>query len=387
MSSSDPQSTSVPGAERPPSSPYVTALKASLGVVTVLAGVAFAVAARDVLVLVVVSLLLAIGLQASRRWLLRRGLSRGWTVAVIILVEVAIAALLATLVVPRVISEFTRLIEQAPGQLRRESPASLLGVLNERFDLAGKVESFEADLPKILASGAGDVGALIFGVVTVAILTTYFTVGMPALRRGVSAVLRRDDRESFEAILEESTERVGGYIRGNLLISLIAGLTSFVALLVIGVPSAAALAFFVALVDLVPIVGAIIGAGAAVFVAAFVGTPQMIATAIFFLVYQQVENYVIQPRVMRGAIDMPAAAVIVAVLIGGSLLGIVGALAALPLAAIAKVALDSLYLDERVEAVRAEERRPWFMHGSSRRGSGSGDGTPANEARYTEERP
>ena len=344
----------APSGREEPSSPYVVALKATAGGVTVLALVGFLVLARVVLLLVLVSLVLAIGLQPSRKWLERHGLSPRWTTTVILLIEAAVVALLAVLVVPTVIREGVQLVEQTPGYLRQQDPSSLLGGLAERFDLADRAESFSARLPGITASLAPEIAGLIFGLVTVLILTTYFTVGMPRIQRAVARVLWRGDRADFQAILDTSTERVSGYITGNLLISLIAGVTSFAALLIIGVPSAAALALFVALTDLIPIVGAIAGAAVATAVAALAGTPQMIATAIFFVVYQQVENYVIQPRVMRNAIDMSAATVIVAVLIGGSVLGITGALLALPLAAIAKVVLENLYLDERVESVSSK---------------------------------
>lgn len=338
-------------------SPYTTGLKATAGAVTVLAVVALLIAARLALVLVIISFVLALGFQPARKWLERRGLSRRWTVAVIILVEAVVAAFLAVVVAPTVVREFVDLVEQAPQLLREQSPDSLLGGLDERFDLASRVESFRARLPDITASLLAEVTTLIFGLVTIVVLTTYFTAGMPGIQRAVARLLWREDREDFETIIDTSTERVGGYIRGNLLISVIAGVTSFVGLLLIGVPSAAALAFFVAITDLIPVVGAIAGAGTAILVAAFAGTAQMIATAIFFLVYQQVENYVIQPRVMRKAIDMSAATVIVAVLIGGTLLGITGALLALPMAAIIKVVIDNLYLEERVETVRKEDGR------------------------------
>jgi predicted PurR-regulated permease PerM len=108
----------------------------------------------------------------------------------------------------------------------------------------------------------------------------------------------------------------------------------------------------VALTDLIPTIGALLGALAGAVVAAFVGLPQFILTAAFFLVYQQVENYVIGPRVMRRAIDMSAAAVITAVLIGGSLAGFVGALLALPVAAIIKISVRELFVERRLARVR-----------------------------------
>jgi predicted PurR-regulated permease PerM len=200
---------------------------------------------------------------------------------------------------------------------------------------------------------AGSATTMVLGSLTVLVLTIYFTIRLPRMRASVASLLHPEDRQEFEGILEESIQRVGGYVLGNLAISAIAGVTTFIALLLIGVPFAAALAFFTAIMDLIPTVGALIAALVATIVAAFVGVPQLIATAAFFLVYQQVENYLIQPRVMRRAIDMSAPMVILAVLIGGTLLGVIGALLALPVAAIIKVAFRELYLEDRREEVRS----------------------------------
>jgi predicted PurR-regulated permease PerM len=157
-------------------------------------------------------------------------------------------------------------------------------------------------------------------------------------------------REQGSEILGESLERVGGYVSGNIAVSVIAGVCAWIALAIIGVPFAVALAMWVAIADLIPTVGATLGALVAVIVAAFSSIPDAIATAIYFIVYQQVENYVIVPRVMKQAIDLSPAAVIIAVLIGGSLAGFAGALLALPVAAIIKVVLRELWLEDRVKA-------------------------------------
>jgi predicted PurR-regulated permease PerM len=138
-------------------------------------------------------------------------------------------------------------------------------------------------------------------------------------------------------VLDESLAKVGGYVSGNILISIIAGGLSFAAFLLIGVPFPAALAMWVAFTDLIPAVGATLGAIVCVLVAAFSGVGTAVITAIYFIVYQQVENYLIAPRVMKRAIDLSPAAVILSTLIGGSLAGFAGALLALPIAATIKV--------------------------------------------------
>ena len=155
-------------------------------------------------------------------------------------------------------------------------------------------------------------------------------------------------------MLGEALQKIGGYVSGNILTSLIAGVTALIALAIIGLPFAVALAMWVAVADLIPAVGATLGAIPAVIVAFFSSTGDGVFTLIFFIVYQQLENYVVVPRVMREAVDLSPAAVIVSTLIGGSLAGFAGALLALPLAAAIKVVVNALVIGPRLAATPGE---------------------------------
>jgi predicted PurR-regulated permease PerM len=328
-------------------------MKAAAGVLVVIFLANMVVRVQNVLILLLVSLVLAIGFQPAVQWFMSRGLPRGVAVAGIFLTGLAIVGGFLALVLPIVIREVAELVAAAPGYLARaqqESP--LLADLDQRFNLVEGLQSLGRNLPTTVLSFVRSFTAFVFNTLTVFILTIYFATAMPAIRRGVAELLERERREDFEGILEESIQRVGGYVLGQLTLGAIAGVTSFIALSLLGIPYAAALAFWVALTDLIPTIGALLGALVGVVVAAFVGLPQFIGTAVFFLVYQQVENYVIGPRVMRRAIDMSAAAVITAVLIGGSLAGFVGALLALPVAAIIKISVRELFVERRLARVR-----------------------------------
>jgi predicted PurR-regulated permease PerM len=152
-------------------------------------------------------------------------------------------------------------------------------------------------------------------------------------------------------ILEQSLSRIGGYVSGNLLISVIAGTLAFAVLELLGVPFAAALGFWVAIADLVPSVGAMLGAVLCVLVASFSSGGHAIAVAAYFVVYQRVENYFILPRIMTKAINLSAPTVIVTLLVGGSLAGLEGALIALPIAAAVKVVLREVWPAGRTTSV------------------------------------
>jgi len=153
--------------------------------------------------------------------------------------------------------------------------------------------------------------------------------------------------------LEESLARIGGYVSGNLLISIIAGTLAFVVLELLGVPFAAALGFWVAIADLIPSVGAMLGAVLCVIVALSSSGADGIAVAVYFVVYQRIENYFILPRIMTKAIDLSAPTVIVTLLVGASLAGLGGALIALPVAAAVKVVIREVWLAGRTTPVTA----------------------------------
>ena len=327
-------------------------MKVTVGVLVVLLLANALATISDILVLILVSLVLAFGFQPALAWMERRGVRRGVSVALGLLGAMLLLGLFFWLVLPDIISEIAALVERAPGYYERakeEFPA-LAGL----GDVEEKIRELGSNVASSVVGVIGSVTSFIFNSLTVLILTIYFTINLPKMRRGVAVMLGREDRKEFQEIYDESVRRVGGYVLGNLLVSGIAGVVSFIALTIIGVPFTAALAFLTAVLDLIPTIGALIAAVLASVVAAFAGVPALIATAAFYLIYQQVENYVIQPRVMGKTIEMSAPVIILAVLIGGTLLGVIGALLAIPIAAIIKVMIMELYLEDRVERIKNE---------------------------------
>jgi predicted PurR-regulated permease PerM len=165
---------------------------------------------------------------------------------------------------------------------------------------------------------------------TVLILTLYFLSSFNSIKGTAYRLVPRSRRARFSLISDEVLNRVGGYVAGAVVVALIAGVTSLVWVSSLGIPYPLALALIVTLTDVIPLIGATIGAVIVTTVAFFVSLPVGIATGIFFIVYQQMENYLIYPRVMSRSVDVNPAAAIVGALIGGTLLGFVGALLAVP---------------------------------------------------------
>jgi predicted PurR-regulated permease PerM len=311
----------------------------------------------SVLVLLVISFVLGLGLQPAIKSLVRRGMKRGWAVAIILTAALLVIVAFLALVIPAIVRETGNLIEKAPGYLQSpEGQASIFGRLDEQFDLQTKLRDLAEEVPSAALGLVTSVGTFVFNFLTVLILTSIIAIRLPSMKKSIARLLVGEQRQDFEEIIEESIDRVGGYVVGNLTTSGIAGVVTFGFCAIFGIPYAAALGFGMALFDLIPTIGAIIGLVAVTIVAYFDGgTALAIGTAVFFALYQQIENYVIQPRVMKRAIDMSPGAVIIAVMIGGSLMGVLGSLLALPIAAIIKIAIQELFLEDRLEAIERTE--------------------------------
>jgi len=336
--------------------------RATVGVVLVLIAFSIALLVRNVLVLVLIAAVLAMGLEPAVRFMMRRlKMRRPWAVTTVILIGVGVVILLLVLIVPPFVREIRNFARDIPGFIDRLQNASgLVGDLEARFHLSERLRELAANIPNAISGSFSTIfgvtkslAATTFNVLTVFVLTIYFMGRLPNIRDGIVALMPAAKRGSYANTLDESIRRISGYVSGNIVISLIAGGVSFVFLIVLGIPFAAALAVIVAFTDLIPTIGAILGMVVCAAVAFFSGVVPGVITLIFFTVYQQVENYVIGPRVMRDAVDLSPIAVVLSVLIGGALLGFVGGLLALPVAAAAKVVIRDLWLRERLEKIRA----------------------------------
>lgn len=317
---------------------------AGCGLLVVALGALVVYNVRDLLVQVAVAAFIALSLDPAVRWLIRHKVRRSYAVGIIFVSFLAVLGGIMWLAVPPLVSEATRLASDFPGYLdtlRGRSPT--LRAVEARFDLQPRLDQFAANFitwiqGDALAFGQRFLGAL-FSALLVVALTIYFMADLPRLRRAIVRVFPSRQRPQVSHAVNVVIDKVGAYMIGNLVISAIAGITTFVALLALDVPFALPLAFFVALTDLIPLVGATIGAVVCTVVAAATVDlwPNAILVGAFFVLYQQLENYLIAPRVLRDSVNMPSVAVLLAALLGGSVLGLVGALMAIPIAAAVKV--------------------------------------------------
>jgi predicted PurR-regulated permease PerM len=304
---------------------------------------------QSALILVLLSLFVAISLEPIVGWLCRLGMRRGFGVAIVLFLFAGILGGFLALVIPPVASETTSFIHSIPGWLQQmHDHHSTLGKLEDRFHLIEKGQqqvSSGGAAPTVL-SGVLGASQLVLSTVTdfivVLTLTLYFLVGMPAVKRFGYRFVPGSHRPRVEELSEEILIRIGRFMLGNLATSAVAGLATFGWLQITHVPYSAALGIFVALMDLVPMVGSTIGGIVVSLIALAVSLPVAIATAVFYVAFRLAEDYLIMPRAMKYAVDVHPIVTVVAVLIGGALLGIIGALVAIPVAVALGLILDEV---------------------------------------------
>ncbi len=296
------------------------------------------VTVRDILVLIGLALFLAIGLEPAVSAMTRRKLPR-WAAVTIALVTglVVVGGFLAA-AVPPLARQASQFLTQAPTMLPRAfGHNSVLGQLDERFHLQPRLQQILSGDGSGLVNGLLGAGQVVFSAlsstVIVIVLTVYFLADLPRIRANLYRLVPHSRRPRAILLGDEIFAKVGGYVLGNLLISLIAGILTFIAVLLVGLPYPLLLSIFVALLDLVPVIGSTIAGGVVCLVALSVSLPACAAVTGFFVAYRLVEDYLLVPRIIGRVLKVPALVTVVAVLVGGALLGIVGALVAIPVAA------------------------------------------------------
>lgn len=318
-------------------SPFFIGMAAAAGVAVTYGLIQLLAGAEQILVLVGLALFLAIGMEPVVSWLVIHRFPRWLAVtAVFVVAFAAIGGFLAA-AIPVIVEQATALVDQAPEYLREaQDHNTFLGRLNERFHLQQAIGSALSSGGG-LTSGVLGAGKAVFGVLTdslvVVVLTIYFVFDLPRIRSTMYRLIPHSRRPRAILIGDDIFAKVGGYVLGNLAVSVIAGVLTLIWLLIFGVPYAALLAIAVAVLDLIPVVGSIIGGVLICLVALTVSLPVFLATVGFALVYRLVEDYLLVPKIIGNALKVPALVTVVAVLIGGALLGIIGALVSIPVAA------------------------------------------------------
>ena len=332
-----------------------------LQVVGVLLGVAVALwivwVSMRVITWVLVALFLALALEPGVRFLQDRGMKRrGAAAAVIYLLAIGFVALLAALLVPPLVDEVDGLADAAPGYVEDITAGrGPLGFLQTDYQIVDRVREATDSGGGSLLGGAGtvvDIGrGVITGVVgfiTIVFLTLFMILEGPTwVERGLGLIAPAS-RPRWRNVGHRIAATVSGYVTGNLLLSAIAGVSSTIAALVMGVPFALALGLVVAILDLIPLAGATLAGLLLTTVGFLTSVTAGIVLLVFFVLYQQIENHILQPLVYGRTVQLSPLVVLIAILVGTEVAGVLGALGAIPVAGTLQIVLQDWLAHRRM---------------------------------------
>nr|BFE58742.1 AI-2E family transporter [Dactylosporangium thailandense] len=319
-------------------SPLIIGFTAGLGLLLAYSAYLAVQNVRSILILIFIAMFLAIGLNPAVVRLVKWGVPRGLAVA-----AVGIGAMLVlcggiVALIPPLVQQSNDLVENLPHYIDNLQRNDQLNKLNDDYQLLDQLKSVATagNVTKALGGVWGGVQvafSAVFNILTVIILTLYFMAAFDRLKEGGYKLVPATRRDRVRLLGDEILAKVGAYLGGALAIAVVAGISSFVFLLILGIAYPYALAVLVAITDLIPQIGATLGAVVVSIVGFATSLQAGIACVIFFVVYQQVENYLIYPTVMRRAVKVSDLAAIISVLVGVALMGVVGALIAIPVVA------------------------------------------------------
>jgi len=328
-------------------SPFMIGMLAAFGVAVAYGLIELIVGARSVLIIIGLALFVAAGLDPVVGWLVRHRVPRWAAVLVVIGCAAAVAGGFLAAAIPPLASEATALAHQIPHYLHDlQDRNSGLGKLNVKYHIQDRLTKLVTNGGGSLAGGVLGAGKLVLttasSMLAIVVLSIYFLAGLPRIKVFAYQLVPHSRRPRAILIGDEILAKVGGYVLGNFITSVIAGLGTYFWLLAFGVPYPLLLGIFVALLDLIPVIGSTVGGAVVSLVALTVSLPVALATLAFYVAYRLAEDYLIVPRIMGRTVQVPAIVSLIAVLIGGVLLGIIGAFVAIPVAAAIRLLLHEI---------------------------------------------
>ena len=307
---------------------------------------------QRVLIWLLIAGFLALVLNPAVDFLQRRThMRRSLATMIVFLLGIAILAALTTVFVRPLIIEGQKLADDLPTYVDdARAGRGPIGALVERYNLeerlrdsSGQIREYLSEAGSRTAEIAGAIGTAIAGLLTIFVMTLLMLLEGPRLLRSATGAIPPHRRERVRLVAADCSRAITGYMTGNLLISVIAGTLAFILLVILDVPFAGVLALFVAVMDLIPLVGATIAAVVVTITAFVYSTTAGVASIVFFVLYQQLENHVLQPIVQAKTVHLSPLVVLVAVVMGVELAGVLGALLAIPVAGVIQVIARDLW--------------------------------------------
>ncbi|NBN91492.1 MAG: AI-2E family transporter [Actinobacteria bacterium] len=332
--------------------PFYFGFLAASGALVAIALLRALQSASQVFVLIIIALFLAMGLNPTVESLQSRKLSRSAAVSVVVFIAIGIIALFALVVIPPVASQGKDLLESAPQLLDSLRNNATINQLNNDY---GFIDSLEKKFEEWISDGkivSGAFGGVLgvgrtvlsgaFSALTVLVLTLYFLTSLPSVTKIFYRLAPASRRARISSIGDAIISRVGSFVGSQVLIAAFAALFVFALALALKLPYAAALAMVILFVALIPLIGHFIGGSIVILVALTQSPSKALLALILYTAYVQIENFIITPRIMKRALAIPGLVTIVAALLGTSLLGLVGGVLAVPIAAAILLIMDEV---------------------------------------------
>ena len=332
--------------------PFYFGFIATLGALTAILLMRALVSVSQIFVLILIALFLATGLNPAVEALRGKKLSRAMAVTIIFTSVIAFVIFFAFVVAPPVVTQGTQLINRAPQLLNDLTNYEAINKLNEQFglidNLQAKLKSVTSDGTLLVTTFGGVLGvgktilSGFFSFLTVLVLTLYFITSLPqALELGLSLV-PASRRDRVGSLTNAIIARVGSFVGSQVIIAIMAAVFVLILSIILSLPSPFAIAMIVLVCGLIPLVGHFIGISIVTIIALTQSVTLGLIAFVSYVVYVQIENYVVTPRIMKKTMSVPGAVTIIAALIGSSLLGLVGGLLAVPVAAAIILILDEV---------------------------------------------
>jgi predicted PurR-regulated permease PerM len=339
--------------------PFYFGFIATTGALTAFVLMRALASASQVFVLILVSLFLAIGLNPAVEAIRRRGTSRTTAVAIIFVAVLALVGVFIALVIPPLVRQTTYLIEIAPTLLQDLKANPQIASFNEQYaiidTLQKKLESVTSDGTLIFTAFGGVIGvgrtvlSGTFTALTILVLTLYFITSLKEATAIGLKLVPASRRPRVALLVDAIIARVGAFVGSQILIAAMASVFVTILSLILGLPSPISIGIIVFVCALIPLIGHFLGSGIVTLIAATQSVVIGVVAFVAYVVYVQIENYVVTPRIMKRSLNLPGAVTIIAALIGTSLLGLVGGLLAVPVAA------SIILIMEEVVFPRAEQ--------------------------------
>lgn len=323
---------------------FQVGLTGTIGVLlAIVLGMAIAQTAT-ILTYVGIALFIALGLDPLVKLLVGRKVSRPLAVSIVVSAFLGAIALLFWAVIPAVLRESINLIERIPtivndvvsNDLISRWDAQLGGAITSASEYGLSYLTDSENWPSLVGGvfqiGVGVLGGVV-GVIIVVILSVYFMASLEGMKAYTAKLVAASKRDRFRALTDQVTDSVGRWVIGQVSVALLHAVVLFIYLSIIQAPFAPLLAVVSFFVAVIPLIGSVTSGVISSVVLLFIDPSLALAVAIYYLIYLQLEAYIISPRVMKKAVSVPASLVVIAALMGGTLLGILGALVAIPLAA------------------------------------------------------